>query len=119
MEDPMTAPLPPLPPLPGDADSSFEPVGPNIIDLLAKEHGEMVRLSAQLADEHAAPAPEGGALPPERKALAQVVTAMVSRHLSAEEQYLYPAVRKVLPNGHEVAELRLSEHKEMLRTLAA
>jgi hypothetical protein len=108
----MTAYLPPLPPLPGDAEPSFEPTGRKIIDVLADEHHEICRLSAELADEEAK-------LTPERERLAQVVSAMVSRHLSAEEQYLYPAVRKLLPNGNELADAKLAENKEMLRTLAA
>jgi hypothetical protein len=41
----------------------------------------------------------------------------LSRHLSAEEQYLYPAVRAVVPGGELLADRELAEDHELLVTL--
>ena len=43
--------------------------------------------------------------------------AELSRHLSAEEQYLYPAVRKVVPDGELIADRELAEDHDLLVTL--
>jgi hemerythrin superfamily protein len=44
-----------------------------------------------------------------RQLVAQVVTKLV-RHSVAEEQYLYPITRRVLPDGDEIADHELDEH---------
>jgi hemerythrin HHE cation binding domain-containing protein len=46
-----------------------------------------------------------------------VLVATLSRHLSAEEQYLYPTVRAVLPDGTHLADQELVEDEAMVRTL--
>jgi hypothetical protein len=100
--------LPPLPPLPGeDDDYQYQPTGRSIIAVLSEEHLQIAALSAELA----------GALEP-RKDLADVVTATVTRHLSAEEQYLYPAVRRLLPDGESIAEREIEHDTEILKNLA-
>jgi hypothetical protein len=90
----VTVPLPPLPHT-GD-DESYRPGGRSLIDLLAEEHDRIIGLVAELAD----PAVE----PERRERVAEVVAATVSRHLSAEEQYLYPTVRAALSDGAALAE---------------
>ena len=80
--------LPPLPPLPGGLDAEARPGGRDILDLLDEEHDLLAALCARLAD--GAP-------------VASILTATLSRHLSAEEQYLYPAVRAVVPGGAALA----------------
>lgn len=54
---------------------------------------------------------------PDRPPVAEVVVAMLCRHLSAEEQYLYPTVRAVLPDGDAIAERELAEHRDLLLDL--
>jgi len=49
--------------------------------------------------------------------MAGVLVAMVSRHLSAEQQYLYPTVRATLPHGGDVADRELAADSGMLRLL--
>jgi hemerythrin superfamily protein len=44
-----------------------------------------------------------------RQLVEQVVTELV-RHSVAEEQYLYPTTRRVLPDGDEIADHELEEH---------
>jgi hypothetical protein len=46
-----------------------------------------------------------------------VLTAVVARHLAAEEQYLYPAVRTALPDGVPLAEQEIAADQELLRDL--
>jgi hypothetical protein len=45
------------------------------------------------------------------------VVAQLSRHLSAEEQYLYPAVRQVVPEGAALADRELAEDHALLLAL--
>lgn len=46
----------------------------------------------------------------------QVVTSLV-KHSVAEEIYLYPAVRKALPDGDDIADHELHEHDEAEQTM--
>jgi hypothetical protein len=80
-----------------------------MIDVLVDDHHTLAVLYEQLAaDDPAAP---------ERRPLVDVLVATLSRHLSAEEQYLYPTVRAVLPDGAQLAERELAEDVAILRTL--
>jgi hemerythrin HHE cation binding domain-containing protein len=92
--------LPPLPPVGG------ETTGRNVIEVLAGQHRELIALCDRLARE------------PGDKRLADVVVATLSRHLSAEEQYLYPAVRRAVPGGEELADRELAEDHQLLLLLA-
>jgi paraquat-inducible protein B len=87
--------LPPLPPTGGEI------TGRNAIDVLGEQHRELIELCDRLVAE------------PSRK-LRDVVVAGLSRHLSAEEQYLYPAIRRVVPGGDDIAARELAEDKSLL-----
>jgi hypothetical protein len=100
----MSVPLPPLPPFGPES-----PSGRNVVDVVAGEHRSILALCADLA--------EGGVPEAKRRRLAQVVVATVSRHLSAEEQYLYPAVRATVPGGDALADRELAEDHAILVTL--
>ncbi len=100
--------LPPLPPLPGENDEyTYRPGGRSIIAVLSDEHQQLTELSAELA-RAAEPSQE----------LADVVTAAVSRHLSAEEQYLYPAIKALLPEGPRLSEREIERDTQILKQLA-
>jgi len=100
--------LPPLPPLPGEGEEyEYVPPGRNLISVLTDEHLRLEALSAELV-RTAEP----------RRELADVVTAAVTRHLSAEEQYLYPAVRALLPDGDRIADEEIGHDTELLQQLA-
>jgi hypothetical protein len=90
--------LPPLPPTGGEI------TGRNVIDVLGEQHRELVELCDRLVADPA-------------KKLTDVVVATLSRHLSAEEQYLYPAVRRVVPGGEDLAARELAEDHGLLVTL--
>jgi Hemerythrin HHE cation binding domain len=90
--------LPPLPPTGGEI------TGRTVVDVIARQHRELVELCDRLVEQ------------PSRK-LTDVVVAVLSRHLSAEEQYLYPAVRRTVPGGEELAARELAEDHRLLLTL--
>lgn len=98
-----SAPLPPLPPVPGE----HRPTGPSIVGLLYDDHQELDDLCARL---------ERGDDDPDRQAqVLDVMVATLARHLSAEEQYLHPTVRAVLPDGDALADRELVEDVEIQR----
>ncbi|MFB9236421.1 hemerythrin domain-containing protein [Plantactinospora siamensis] len=102
-------PLPPLPPDPGGPADDYRPGGRNMVDLLAAEHHRIDGLCAELVD--------GGTAPDRRRQVAEVLTATVVRHLSAEEQYLYPTVRLALPHGAELADREVAADISLLASL--
>jgi hypothetical protein len=104
----VTVPLPPLPSLTGD-DENYRPGGRNMVAVLSQEHDQIDALCRELTDP--------GAAPERRREVAEVVTATVTRHLSAEEQYLYPAVRAALPDGVPLADREIAADAAVLRTL--
>ncbi|MGX6603795.1 hemerythrin domain-containing protein [Micromonosporaceae bacterium Da 78-11] len=93
--------LPPLPPVGG------ETTGRNVVDVIAGQHRELLKLCDRLTGHH------------DDRRLVDVVIATLSRHLSAEEQYLYPAVRTVVPGGDELADRELAEDHGLLVALKA
>jgi hypothetical protein len=91
--------LPPLPPIDGEA------TGRNVVDVINEQHHELLALCERLEAS------------PDDRRVADVVIATLSRHLSAEEQYLYPAVRTAVPGGDDLADRELAEDHELLVTL--
>jgi hemerythrin superfamily protein len=54
-----------------------------------------------------------------RRELVEHVIAELVRHSVAEEQYLYPAARKALPDGDEIVDHELEEHAEAEKVMKA
>ncbi|MEV4659789.1 hemerythrin domain-containing protein [Micromonospora sp. NPDC049301] len=98
-------PLPPLPPTP---EEGYRPGGRSIADIVDREHQQLLALLDQLTGPDATP----------QEGLA-VLTAALSRHLSAEEQYLLPAVRAALPDAAERVDAELNADAALLATLKA
>ena len=104
------------------ADSSgWEPDewgGRSIADVLADEHE---RLETLLADAvTTADAVQSGDEDRARgRNVADAFVASLTRHLSSEEQELYPATRAALDNGDRVVDTEIEADREILRTLAA
>ncbi|GIF26241.1 hypothetical protein BJ973_003513 [Actinoplanes tereljensis] len=88
--------LPPLPPVGG------ETTGRNVVDVLNEQHRDLLALSARMEEE------------PDDKRLTSVLIAELSRHLSAEEQYLYPAIKQAVPGGEDLAARELAEDHTLL-----
>ncbi|WP_158853423.1 hemerythrin domain-containing protein [Saccharothrix deserti] len=75
----------------------------DIVSAVIADHGEVEQVFIELENEND---------PQLRRQLADHVIAELVRHSVAEEQYLYPAAREVLPDGDRIAEHELSEHAE-------
>ncbi|MGW4943469.1 hemerythrin domain-containing protein [Actinoplanes sp. NPDC004185] len=99
----MSVQLPPLPPVGG------ETTGPNVVDLINREHRELLTLCEELTGD--------GTDPARRRTVAQVISAGLSRHLSAEEQYLYPAIRSTVPDGYALVDREIAEDRALLEAL--
>ncbi|GAB2949606.1 hemerythrin domain-containing protein [Micromonospora polyrhachis] len=99
----MTVPLPPLPPI-GD-DESYRPGGRSVLDILTEEHEQIVALCRELTD--------AGTSVERRREVAEVVAATLTRHLSAEQQYLHPAVRAVVGDGAAVVDRQAGADRAM------
>lgn len=80
----------------------------DMVSVLVKDHEEMKEFFRQI---------EATSDPEERRDLADRLTAEVARHSVAEEMFLYPAARKVLPNGDELIDEELEEHAEAEKLL--
>lgn len=104
----MPVPLPPLPPDFG-ADPSGPPAGRSVVDLLDAEHRRLAVLCAELTAPATAPGRRGR--------VREVLSAEVSRHLSAEEQYLLPAIRAGVPGGPALADRELTLDRALLRAV--
>ncbi|MGI5521047.1 hemerythrin domain-containing protein [Micromonospora sp. CA-259024] len=96
-------PLPPLPPAP---EEGYRPAGRSIADIVDQEHRQLLALLDQLTGPDATP----------QEGLA-VLTAALSRHLSAEEQYLLPAARAALPTATERVDAEINADAGLLATL--
>ncbi|MFC4018670.1 hemerythrin domain-containing protein [Micromonospora sp. GCM10011542] len=101
----MTVPLPPLPPAP---EEGYRPGGRSIADIVDAEHRQLLALLDQLTGPDATP----------QEGLA-VLTAALSRHLSAEEQYLLPAVRAALPDAAGRVDAEIDADAALLAALKA
>jgi hemerythrin superfamily protein len=84
------------------------PAGGDVIDILTDDHREVTTL---LAEIRSATDPEV------RRDLADTAISELVRHAVAEEMYVYPAMRKHLPDGDKAVEHDVEEHKEIERAL--
>ncbi|WP_238005812.1 hemerythrin domain-containing protein [Dactylosporangium sp. AC04546] len=93
-----------LPPLPPVADE-LEFAGRSMLELLDEDHHLIGQLCTRLEAD------------PASRDLEDVLVATVSRHISAEEQYLYPAVRQVLPDGAPIVTDEVAADEALLVAL--
>src|SRR5829696_7955258 len=74
----------------------------DMIDALVHDHREVEEMFTEM---------ESGAADPRRlRELTDEVIAELVRHSVAEEQYLYPLTREVLPGGDQLADRELEDH---------
>ncbi|WP_327010749.1 hemerythrin domain-containing protein [Dactylosporangium sp. NBC_01737] len=104
------APLPPLPPVPGIEDDDVDFGGYNMLDLLDEDHRQLASLCERLIS----PGEQEKAKPQD---IEDVLVATLARHLSAEEQYLYPTVKAVLPDGAPIASQEVAADAELILAL--
>ena len=81
---------------------------PDVVDVLTSDHREVTALIAQIqaSADHA-----------QRRDLADIVISELVRHSVAEEMFVYPAMRKHLPDGEQAVEHDTQEHKELELTM--
>jgi hemerythrin-like domain-containing protein len=82
--------------------------GLDVVDILTTDHQEMVELLGQI---------QGTSDTRERRDLADTLIAEVMRHAVAEEMYVYPAIKKHVPNGAEDVEHDKKEHDEIVKLM--
>lgn len=83
--------------------------GGNVINELTQDHREVDSLFAQIqahtaADQH-------------RRDLVDQLTIELVRHAIAEEQHLYPTVRRYVDDGDDMADKEIADHAEVERLL--
>lgn len=83
----------------------------DVIAVLVHDHREVQALFNELDETR------NGADPKQRKNLVDRATIELVRHATAEEQFLYPAVRLNVDGGAELADRELREHAQVERTL--
>jgi hemerythrin superfamily protein len=81
----------------------------DLIDDIISDHREVEAVFNQI---------QAGSHDGKRDLVEHVITELV-RHSVAEEQYLYPTVRRVLPNGDQLADHELKEHAEAEEVMKA
>src|SRR4051812_49808718 len=79
----------------------------DVVDILTADHREVLALVGQIPT----------ADPEQRRDMTDTVIAELVRHSVAEEMYVYPAMRKYLPDGDAAVEHDTSEHKELEVTM--
>ncbi|MEV0381350.1 hemerythrin domain-containing protein [Nonomuraea sp. NPDC050643] len=84
----------------------------DVIEILVTDHREVEDMFARL-ERLAATGGDAG----EAGLLAEKVVIELVRHSVAEEEYLYPAVRKHVPGGDETADHEIQEHAEAEETM--
>lgn len=80
------------------------PEGTDMVSVLVTDHEEMKQFFRELEATTDAKA---------RREAADKLTSEVARHSVAEEMYLYPAARTILPNGDELIDEEIKEHAEV------
>jgi len=91
-----------------DEESTEVLPGQDVVDVLTTDHREVTALISEIylaADAE------------QRRDLADTVIAELVRHSVAEEMYVYPAMRKHLPDGEAAVEHDTAEHKELEATM--
>jgi hemerythrin superfamily protein len=83
--------------------------GGNVIQELTTDHREVDALFAQMETLAAAD--------PKRRDLADELTMELVRHSVAEEEHLYPAVRRYVDGGDDIADKEIADHSEVERML--
>lgn len=80
----------------------------DVLDLLEHDHREVEGMFASF---------ETSTDPDQRRELVHRMIIELVRHSEAEEQYLYPAIRRVLPEGEKLADSEIEEHAAAERTM--
>jgi hemerythrin superfamily protein len=80
----------------------------DVIDVLTSDHRDVTALIGEIWSVQD---------PMIRRDLTDTAISELVRHAVAEEMYVYPAMRKYLPDGEKAVEHDVEEHKEIERTM--
>ena len=80
----------------------------DVVDVLTSDHQEVTELLAQIWQTQDAE---------QRRDLTDVMISELVRHSVAEEMFVYPAMKKHLPDGEAAVEHDVEEHKEIERLM--
>lgn len=81
---------------------------PDVIEILTHDHREVEKMFDELT---------GTTEPKERRRIVDDITIELVRHSIAEELYLYPAVRRHVPDGDTIADKEISDHSDVEQIL--
>jgi hemerythrin superfamily protein len=84
--------------------STADPGSRDVIDVLTTDHREAEELVGEILA-----ATDAG----RRREAAEQLIAELVRHAVAEEMFVYPAIRKHVPDGEQAVEHDIQEHKEL------
>ena len=85
---------------------------PDIVDVLGRDHNQVKALLKQLSTIPGRRKGGSDAQMSARKSIMDMVTVKLSQHESTEEEYLWPAVRRFLPDGDQRADTALAQEQE-------
>ena len=80
----------------------------DVIELLEQDHREVELMFAEY---------ERTTEPQARRAIADKIIMELVKHSEAEEQAVYPAMRRALPGGDELVEHEIEEHSKAERIM--
>jgi hemerythrin superfamily protein len=80
----------------------------DVVEVLTHDHREVEEMFGELT---------GTTAPDERRRVVDDITIELVRHAVAEEMYLYPAVRRHVPDGDAIADKEISDHSEIEQAL--
>ncbi|MEU8266346.1 hemerythrin domain-containing protein [Sphaerisporangium sp. NPDC049002] len=83
----------------------------DVITVLTTDHREVEQMFAELE------ASRGSGDEERRRHVTEKVIIELVRHFVAEEAYLYPAVRRLIPGGDDLADREIGEHAEAERLM--
>jgi hemerythrin superfamily protein len=83
---------------------------PDVVDVLTADHRDVTALIGEIWTIRD---------PMMRRDLTDTAISELVRHAVAEEMYVYPAMRKHLPDGDKAVEHDTEEHKELERAMKA
>ena len=74
----------------------------SLVDVIVADHREVEATFKELEQDDEAPE--------HRRVLVEHVITELGRHSIAEEMYMYPAARRLLPDGDRIADHEIAEH---------
>jgi hemerythrin superfamily protein len=90
----------------------------DVFEILRQDHEEVESMLARLEARPADAVPVGDSQLEERKKLTEQVIIAASGHEAVEEQYFWPAVRDLGPEGEQVAAKAVGQEQDAKQVLA-